>query len=89
MQNTIQVFEHSEFGNVRVIHIDGQPWWVLTDVCKVLGIQNVSDVASRLDEDEKLKIDPRSNLGSRSNTPVTIVSGKSTKDPPRRIGYRV
>ena len=53
MQNNIQVFESHEFGKVRVIHIKGQPWWVLADVCDALGLSNPSKVASRLDEDER------------------------------------
>jgi prophage antirepressor-like protein len=38
---------------VRVIDRDGEPWFVLTDVCRVLSIVNVSHAASRLDDDEK------------------------------------
>lgn len=38
---------------VRMIMRDGEPWWVLTDVCGVLGISNSRDVAARLDDDEK------------------------------------
>jgi len=74
MQNQVQVFQNEEFGKVRVIEKDGQPWWVLTDVCKALGLSNPSIVAQRLDDDERLKVDPKSDLGSRSNTPVTIIS---------------
>ena len=51
--NQMQIFEHEEFGKVRVIQIEGQPWWVLTDICKVLGISNSRMVADRLDADEK------------------------------------
>jgi prophage antirepressor-like protein len=38
---------------VRVIDRDGQPWWVLKDVCDVLEINNSRMVADRLDDDEK------------------------------------
>lgn len=38
---------------VRVIEIDGAPWFVLVDVCVVLAIGNPSMAASRLDDDEK------------------------------------
>lgn len=39
---------------VRVIPRDGEPWFVLVDVCKVLGIANSRNVSNRLDEgDEK------------------------------------
>lgn len=37
--------------SVRTITIDGEPWFVTKDVCAVLGIVNVSDAVSRLDED--------------------------------------
>lgn len=38
---------------VRATDIDGVPWFVLSDVCRALGISNVSDAASRLDDDER------------------------------------
>jgi prophage antirepressor-like protein len=37
----------------RIILRDGEPWWVLADVCAVLEIANPRDVAARLDDDEK------------------------------------
>jgi prophage antirepressor-like protein len=38
---------------VRTINRDGEMWWVLADVCNVLEISDTSNVAKRLDEDEK------------------------------------
>lgn len=38
---------------VRVVERDGEPWWILADVCRVLEIGNPSDAARRLDDDEK------------------------------------
>ena len=38
---------------IRTIEKDGEPWWVLSDVCKVLELTNLSKVAQRLDEDER------------------------------------
>lgn len=37
------------------IHVDdsGNPWWIAVDVCKILGISNVSDAVGRLQSDEK------------------------------------
>lgn len=50
--NELQIFTYN--GNeVRTIQKDGEPWWVLKDVCTILGIVRVADVYSRLDEDEK------------------------------------
>jgi len=39
--------------SVRVVLRDCEPWWVLADLCKVLDIADVKQVAERLDEDEK------------------------------------
>ena len=38
---------------VRTVEIDGEPWFVLADVCKVLELSNPSKVADRLESDEK------------------------------------
>jgi len=38
---------------IRVVLIDGEPWWVAVDVCAVLEIKNSRDALGRLDEDEK------------------------------------
>ena len=50
--NDLQVFGF-EGRNVRVVEKDGNPWWVLADVCEILSIANVSNVSDRLDDDEK------------------------------------
>lgn len=50
--NELQVFNYGEIP-VRTVMIDGEPWWVLADVCRVLNITNHKNVAARLDEDEK------------------------------------
>lgn len=48
----LQVFNY-EGQEVRTVMENGAPWWVLKDVCSVLGISKYRDVASRLDEDER------------------------------------
>lgn len=50
--NELQVFSYEET-QVRTIHIDGEPWWVLADVCQVLDLGSPHKVADRLDDDEK------------------------------------
>jgi len=51
--NDLSVFENAEFGKVRVITRDGEPWFVATDVCRALGLGNSRMAVSKLDEDEK------------------------------------
>lgn len=38
---------------VRTIKKDGELWWVLADVCSILGLTTTSRVSNRLDDDEK------------------------------------
>jgi prophage antirepressor-like protein len=51
--NELQIFNNIEFGQVRVLEKDGQPWFVGKDVCSILEIKNNRDAVARLDEDEK------------------------------------
>ena len=52
MSNLPQVFNYKN-QQVRVIIVNGMPWWVAKDVCEVLDISNYRDAVSRLDEDER------------------------------------
>lgn len=54
--DNIQVFSNDQFGQVRTIFKDGEPWFVAADVCKALKIGNSSMAMSRLDDDEKADI---------------------------------
>lgn len=54
--NNLQVFSY-EGKEVRTLQKGGEPWWVLKDVCEVLGLSNPSIVATRLDADEVTKFD--------------------------------
>lgn len=49
----MMIFNNPEFGEVRAQEINGEPWFVLKDVCQVLGIAKHGNVAHRLDEDQK------------------------------------
>ena len=51
--NALQTFTNEDLNaNIRVVEIDGQPWFVATDVCKTLELTNPTVAISRLDEDE-------------------------------------
>lgn len=56
MQHVMQ-FEYADSRPFRVIDIDGEPWFILADVCRELEVGNPSDAAKRLDEDEKRTLD--------------------------------
>lgn len=52
MENLMS-FDNPEFGTVRSIIIDNEPWFVLKDVCAVFGEQNYRRVANNIDEEDK------------------------------------
>jgi prophage antirepressor-like protein len=49
----LTIFEHEELGILRTTIIDGEPWFVALDVCKLLELSNISQTLVNLDEDEK------------------------------------
>lgn len=51
--NGLQVFQSKQFGSIRAIEQDGEPWWVLADVYRALELSSPHKVAARLDDDEK------------------------------------
>ncbi len=50
MEN-LQVFKY-ENNDVRTAEMNGEPWFVLKDVCRVLGLSDTGRTAERLDSDE-------------------------------------
>ncbi len=51
MDNNLAVFNSEEFGELRTIMIEGEPWFVANDVCTILDINRTQ--TRRLDDDEK------------------------------------
>lgn len=51
--NDVTIFRKDEFGAVRAVTLEGEPWFVAADVCRALGLGNSSMAVSKLDEDEK------------------------------------
>lgn len=49
--NEMRIFENEQFGKVRTVVRDGEPWFVAADVCRALEIDRSQ--SRRLDEDEK------------------------------------
>lgn len=75
MNNKIKVFENAEFGSVRTVTINGEPWFVAADVCKALEINNVSMAISRLDDDEKNTISLTEGIPGNPNKTIVNEPG--------------
>ena len=53
--NEITVFNNDEFGSIRTVTIENEPWFVGKDVAEVLGYQNGSrDINRHVDDEDKL-----------------------------------
>ena len=62
--NELQIFNSSEFGQIRTVTKDNEPWFVATDICKALDIKNVTQAIQRLDNDERSMF----NIGRQGDT---------------------
>ena len=64
--NELQIFKNEEFGEVRTVTIDNEPWFVGKDVAMALGYQNASKaLADHVEECDKLNNESLSSLGQR------------------------
>ena len=68
-------FEYEEDQPFRTLYKDGEPWFVVSDVCKALGISNARDAASRLDEDDVGVTDVIDSVGRKQKSNITNESG--------------
>ena len=53
--NNLTVFENPEFGPIRIVELDGEPWLVGKDVAAALGYSDTSDALKKhVDPEDKL-----------------------------------
>lgn len=69
----LQVFNYNQ-KQIRTVQLNDEMWFVLKDVCDVLGISKYRDVADRLDEDERALAEV-DTLGGVQNMVVVNESG--------------
>jgi len=74
MSNELKVFENEEFGKVRTVEIDGEPWFVGKDVAELFGDTNYRRSILRLDDDEK-GVSQIKTLGGLQNMTVINETG--------------
>ena len=65
--NDIKIFNSPDFGNVRTMMIDNEPWFVGKDVAEALGYTNARDVISKkVDDVDKSIAEIKTNSGKQS-----------------------
>lgn len=74
--NELQVFKNQEFGSVRTLVIDNEPWFVGKDVAEVLGYAKpLNAIAQHVDKDDSLKQGLTDSLGRQQKTIFVNESG--------------
>jgi prophage antirepressor-like protein len=91
--SALEVFQYAD-REVRTVTVDGEIWFVLADICGVLSIANVANVAARLDEADIRQTDISSG-GQRRAVSIVSESGmyevviRSDKPEARRFRWWV
>lgn len=69
--NEMQLFKNPEFGSIRAIEKDGEPWFVGKDICKLFGDTNHNRSLGRVDSDDKTVTEMMTSGGKQQ---ITIVN---------------
>lgn len=90
-ENKIQVWNY-ESSEVRTVQVNGEPWFVLSDVCKVLELSTPARVAERLEKDEVSQTHTIDRMGREQKTTIINESGLYTvilrSDKPQAKPFR-
>lgn len=73
--NKVTIFKYEENKPVRIMNINGEPWFVLKDVCDVLGLSTPARVAERLDSDEVSQAHLIDSMGRSQEMTIISESG--------------
>lgn len=72
----LQVFTNEQFGQVQLVEINGEPWFVGKEIAEILGYKKPLDALSRhVDEDDSVKHGLTDNLGRTQETIIINESG--------------
>jgi len=72
----ITIFNNEEFGNVRTLTINGEPWFVGKDIAECLGYsRSTKAVSDHVDEEDIDGIPIQDSIGRMRNTPIINESG--------------
>lgn len=72
MTNKLEIFKNEEFGEVRVLEINNEPWFVGKDVAEILGYTDTNQaIRNHVEEEDKLT---RNFDGSGQNRSMTIIN---------------
>ena len=74
--NKIMTFINEEFGSVRTVCINGEPWLIGKDVAAILGYERPTKaIQDHVDDEDKDGIPIRDSIGRMQKTPIINESG--------------
>lgn len=72
----VMLFENKEFGEIRTLMIDGQPYFIGKDVAAALGYERPAKaILDHVDNEDKDEIPIQDSIGRMQNTPIINESG--------------
>ncbi len=71
MNGEVEIFHNEEFGQIRTVNIDGEPWFVAKDVCDILGVKNTTQSMQQLEDFERAMF----NIGRQGEANIISESG--------------
>lgn len=88
----MQIFENNEFGSIRTLEIDGEPWFVGKDIAVILGYSNPRDALAKHVDDEDKGVAKCDTPGGVQDLTVINESGLyslilSSKLPKNSVNY--
>ena len=63
--DNLQVFQNKEFGSIRTVQLNNEPYFCMADICKALDISNISQAKNRLREDGVITNEVIDSLGRK------------------------
>lgn len=74
--SNIQIFSNNEFGEIRTVIINGEPWFVSKDISEKLGYTRTSNMVKLVDDEDKRNISSSDleQQGYRQNYTIGIIN---------------
>ena len=74
--NELKIFNNPEFGEIRTIDINGEPWMVGKDVAAALGYERPTKaIQDHVDDEDKDEVPIQDSIGRMQKTPIINESG--------------
>lgn len=73
--NEVQIFNNPEFGSIRALLIENEPWWIGKEIAKALGYGNTRDALAKHVDAEDKGVANRDTLGGMQSLTIINESG--------------